>query len=1746
MYIKENNQRVFSSLSGKMKRCPFLKFPPKSLFLIACFLLLGNTSVFAQDKIYFTQAQSLKKMNLDASGVETLHTTGVYNLTALALDLTGGKMYFVRYESGDMIQRANLDGSSVETIVTGRNLVLSIELDITAGKMYWTDIGNDIIQRSNLDGSVIENLAGVVDPDGLALDLVGGKMYWTDRASGKIQRSNLNGTGVEDITTPGTGPRQLAIDFVGGKMYWATTSLIQRSNMDGSGLETLVTASGGYSFRDISLDFVADKVYWTAYSGLDESKVQRANFNGTSIEDVTAVDPDDVYYDAVIARPADINIKQNTTNIASGGGNYTFGSANVNASNGAVTFTLENLGGHNLTTSGVVSITGTNASDFAVNANPATLVIPKASTTFQITFTPSGYGNRTATVSITNSDPNEGPYTFTLNGTGLASEINVKQNTTNLASGSGSYDFGSVNTGASSSATTFTVENIGNSTLNLTGGTRVVIGGTNPGDFAVNTQPNSPIAGSSNATFQITFTPQGLNTRTATVSIANDDSDENPYTFTLTGSGQGAEINLKQNTTNIASSGSFDMGNTSVGSSSSATTFTIENSGNQNLNLTDNPVVALSGTHAADFTVTAQPASSTVGAASNTTFQVTFTPSAIGVRTATVSIANNDSNENPYTFTLNAMGTLPEINVKQSTNDIASGGSFDFGSVSTNSATSAIVFTIENTGNEVLNLTGNPIVVVGGTHAADFTITTQPAGNTIAAAGSANFTVTFDPSVIGSRTATLTIANNDSNESTYTINLTGTGIVPGMELRSNGNLINSGAATVSVLNNTDFGEVEVSNQSTKTYTISNAGTEILQLSGNPKIALSGVTSGNFAVVQPAANQVNPGQSVTFDINFNAPGTPGLSEAEVSIANNTAATSPFTFKIQATAAVVVNAPSNINISSTRLVVYLNWTDNANNEDDFIIERSLDGTSFSEIGRASQNATSYNDNTVQGNTTYFYRIVASNAFNTGASSTVNIAIGDVLSAPANLSTVTTSEQVILSWQDNNTTETGYAIYRAPSLGGNPPTPGTFQFLFKTQTNETSFVDVSVVSKTTYIYKLQAISLNASNNSDFSGEIAATTQGITPVPPSSANATALLQTEILIEWKDNATTETGYEVYHSDSGDPGTFTALTTTAADVQSYIHQGLISKTTHYYQIRATSAEGPSTFTNPVMATTLSNAPVSPGGLVVTPKSGSELQLEWTDNSSNENGFVVARTIQQFGNFTIIDTVAANSTIYTDTGLVNNTTYFYFVMAFNGDGLSENRTNVASGKTASVPLTPINVVATAKDAHTITVSWNANVAPSTAREATGYKIEAANILGLPLGGRLSGFVNGRKTFRVNQDDVVFQQVATVDAATRSFELGNLVANQKYIFRIRAYNDNGNSPYTTEQSANTSVDATKSKPNAPSELTAESVSRSEIDISWQDNSSNEMVFKIERQLSGETVWTEIGLVLGGTTNFSSTDLLADTLYSYRVRASNEGGDSDYTNVDSTKSECNLIVLVSNVSGGNTICSGKAALLQVNTNVTEATYQWKRNGVNIPNANLPVYNATRTGEYDCQIISGSCRKSSNESLIIIVASGFDVSISITDTLTNTMEASVKGAQSYQWYRDYAPIAGAVNSTYQPVTDGTYFVVVTNSGCSATSGLITSTQVTAMSNNSFSKSMSLSPNPAESKTWLEIENPMFGQYKILITDLQGRVHKTLEGVKQQQTFRKKLWVDDLAPGMYLIKIYINGRQGVQKLIKE
>ena len=213
----------------------------------------------AGGKMYWNDriGAAVLRSNLDGSFVETLLTVGAALKGRITLDLVGRKMYF----AGHGVQRANLDGTGIEDLVPDFDVgfptsARGIALDLASSKMYWTELGNATIgassrriRRANLDGSSIENLVtGLPDPNAIALDISAGKMYWSNDLGRTIQRANLDGTNVETLVPAISTRRRIAafaIDLGDLKMYWTERNgTIRRANLDGSQIEDVLSGLG--------------------------------------------------------------------------------------------------------------------------------------------------------------------------------------------------------------------------------------------------------------------------------------------------------------------------------------------------------------------------------------------------------------------------------------------------------------------------------------------------------------------------------------------------------------------------------------------------------------------------------------------------------------------------------------------------------------------------------------------------------------------------------------------------------------------------------------------------------------------------------------------------------------------------------------------------------------------------------------------------------------------------------------------------------------------------------------------------------------------------------------------------------------------------------------------------------------------------------------------------------------------------------------------------------------------------------------------------------------------------------------------------------------------------------------------------------------------------------------------------------------------------------------------------------------
>jgi photosystem II stability/assembly factor-like uncharacterized protein len=213
---------------------------------------------------------------------------------------------------------------------------------------------------------------------------------------------------------------------------------------------------------------------------------------------------------------------------------------------------------------------------------------------------------------------------------------------------------------------------------------------------------NTTDGGSSwNSTYLNVFSSANIFFRSATKGWATgQDGFVNLYT---NDTAVASEIDIKGNNVSITSgdttpstSDDTDFGSQAVTSGTIDKTFTIYNTGSAVLNLTGTPKVSINGTNASDFTVVSLPVSPVTANSGTTTFQIRFDPSAGGLRTATVSIANDDADENPYTFAIQGTGTTTTATTTTLTtnnNPASVGGSIEFtATVSPNTATGTVIF----------------------------------------------------------------------------------------------------------------------------------------------------------------------------------------------------------------------------------------------------------------------------------------------------------------------------------------------------------------------------------------------------------------------------------------------------------------------------------------------------------------------------------------------------------------------------------------------------------------------------------------------------------------------------------------------------------------------------------------------------------------------------------------------------------------------------------------------------------------------------------------------------------------------------------------------------------------------------------------------------------------------------------------------------------------------------------------------
>ncbi|MFA6422196.1 MAG: C1 family peptidase [Candidatus Buchananbacteria bacterium] len=276
----------------------------------------------------------------------------------------------------------------------------------------------------------------------------------------------------------------------------------------------------------------------------------------------------------------------------------------------------------------------------------------------------------------------------------------------------------------------------------------------------------------------------------------------------------------------------------------------------------------------------------------------------------------------------------------------------------------------------------------------------------------------------------------------------------------------------------------------------------------------------------------------------------------------------------------------------------------------------------------------------------------------------------------------------------------------------------------------------------------------------------------------------------------------------------------------------------------------------------SAVPNAPKNLVASAGTG-QVNLTWTDWSSNEDGFKVERAASLSGPFSeiaVIPTPHTATVSYVDAGLSAGI-YYYRVRAYNTAGNS-GYTNIASAKLG----TDINQAPIAYDQSVVTVENKAKSFTLKATDADG------DTLSYPISDRTTP---SHGTLTGTAPNLIYTPAANYHGSD--------------LFTFKAYDGK-----ISSNAATVSITITATIPNAPKNLSA-SAGTDQVNLSWTDWSGNEDGFKIERATSLSGPFAQIASILTphlATTTYPDIGL-GSGIYYYKVRAYNTAGNSGYSN-------------------------------------------------------------------------------------------------------------------------------------------------------------------------------------------------------------------------------------------------------------
>jgi hypothetical protein len=472
---------------------------------------------------------------------------------------------------------------------------------------------------------------------------------------------------------------------------------------------------------------------------------------------------------------------------------------------------------------------------------------------------------------------------------------------------SNNINFGSVTVGKKATQSV-SVSNTGSVALNITQATL----SNSQFSWSGATLPMALGVGQSTS-LTLAVTPSAAGTISGTLTVSGD-SGSSPVVANLSATAVGSQPQISVSPTSIS------FGTVSTGSAGTSS-LTLSNTGSANLT-----VSSLTATGSA-FKVSGLTTPATIAAGQSAQATVTFTPTAAGAVSGSVTIASNDPNNSSFNVSLSGTGstsTGPALTITPT--------SASFGNVTVGSPTTQTI-QLGNTGTGTLSVT--QVTATGS----GFSTTGLTLPLSLAAGKASTFSVQFAPASAGAVTGSVSVVSNAPN-SPATIALSGTGVAQSLTLSLS-------ATTLA------FGSVNDGSSSTLTETLTNTGNANVQVTG---ITESGAGFSLTGATTPVT--LSPSQKMTFSVIF-SPTAAGSDSATVKV-TSTASGSPATITLSGTG-----------LQASTHSAALSWAASTSSVSGYNVYRSTtNGSGYAKINSALVPGLTYTDSTVAASTTYYY--------------------------------------------------------------------------------------------------------------------------------------------------------------------------------------------------------------------------------------------------------------------------------------------------------------------------------------------------------------------------------------------------------------------------------------------------------------------------------------------------------------------------------------------------------------------------------------------------------------------------------------------------------------------------------------------------------------------------------------------------------------------------------------------------------